>query len=192
MKSFLCIALSAAVMTVVACGGEQQHDAATGTQTTSAPQTATTASVPAPAPAAAPQPDPAGAVAMVKDLYAKSAASQGPFYRENNDRAALDAYFEPALAHLLWKDVDDAKGELGALDFDPLYNAQDADIKNLDIQPASIEGAVAKVPVNFVNFDKKEQVTFELTASSGSWKIANIHYADGRTLRDVFKPAPAQ
>ena len=187
MRKTLTIAVATAVMTIVACG-EQHHDDATTSATTTAAQTTTTATAPPPTATTAPQPDPAAAVALVKDLYAKQDASQGPFFRAASDRAAVDAYFDASLAELIVKDADHPDGEVGALDFDPIYNAQDTDIKNLEFQPATVTGDIARVPVTFANFDKKEQITYELTAASGSWKITNIHYADGRTLRDVYKP----
>lgn len=168
---------------LIACGGEH-HDAATTTSTATAAQTTTVA----PAPAAATEPDPAGAEKLVKELYATAETDQRPFF-QTKDRALVDKYFESTLAELIWKDAVEANGEIGALDFDPRYDAQDSEIKNLVVQPAQREGSDTKIAVTFENFGKKQQINYTLVPAGDSWKITNMTFADGRTLRDVYRPA---
>ena len=67
--------------------------------------------------------------AMVADLYKQHDAKKSPFFQTKN-RALVDKYFTKTLADLIWKDATTAKGEVGAIDGDPLYNAQDIEIKN--------------------------------------------------------------
>src|SRR5215212_1039196 len=143
-----------------------------------------TAERPAAPPAAASTNDeappvaPAGAETVVVDLYRVHAADQSPFFQtEHRDR--VDHYFEPGLAELIWKDAVTSKGEVGVLDFDPLYDAQDVEIANLAVQPAQLTGGNARVVVTFENYGKKEQLTYSLAPAGGAWKIADVTYRDG-------------
>lgn len=135
---------------------------------------------------------PRDAETLVAALYSDHAAERSPFF-QTGSRAPLDRYFEPSLAELIWKDAVDAKGEVGALDFDPLYDAQDVEPKNLTVHPAQPDGGALRVPVSFESYGEKRQLTYVLASSAdGTWKISDIRYADGRTLRDVYRPvAPA-
>jgi hypothetical protein len=145
---------------------------------------ATTSAAPAAASTAA---SPREAETLVTELYREHDAQRGPFF-QTEDRARLDRFFEPSLAELIWKDAVDAKGEVGALGFDPLYDAQDVEPKNLTVQPAQADGAAVRVPVSFESYGEKRQVTYVLARSGNGWKISDIRYDDGRTLRDAYQP----
>jgi hypothetical protein len=136
-------------------------------------------------PAAAPQiaPD-----ALVKDLYEQHDKKNSPFFQTKN-RAPLDKYFDKKLADLIWKDANDSKGEVGVIDGDPLYNAQDTEIKNFSIASPKIEREKAEVVVTFNNFDKKEKLTYKLVQRNSEWKIEDIDYGDGSSLLGWFKDA---
>jgi len=136
----------------------------------------------------APPVAPAGAETVVVDLYRVHAADRSPFFQtEHRDR--VDHYFEPGLAELIWKDAVTSKGEVGAIDFDPLYDAQDVEITNLAVQPAQLTGGNARVVVTFENHGTKEQLTYSLAPAGGAWKIADVTYRDGRTLRGILTSA---
>src|SRR5436190_22536078 len=75
------------------------------------------------------QSDAVAARAIVSNLYA---AKTSPFSQTKN-RALVDKYFTKELADMIWKDAITSKGEVGAIDGDPLYNAQDMKIRNLVI-----------------------------------------------------------
>jgi len=64
---------------------------------------------------------------IIKNLYAAQKAGSGPFFQIKN-RAAVDQYFRKDLADLIWKDAVAANGEVGAINFDPLYGSQDPQI----------------------------------------------------------------
>jgi hypothetical protein len=132
------------------------------------------------APLATPAPE-----ALVAKLYEQHARDESPFF-QTKSRALVDEYFEPTLAELIWKDAVAASGEVGALEFDPLYDAQDTDIKTFVIQPGSVEGENARVVVTFENLGEKKQLTYSLVLVGGSWKIADIAFGEGRTLRGVY------
>jgi len=99
----------------------------------------------------------------------------------------LNRYFTRELADLIWKDRINSKGEVGALDGDPLYNAQDIEIKNFKIGQARLNNGAALVPVSFLNFGKEEKITFRLVSAPGGWKIANIEYQDGTSLAGILR-----
>ena len=88
---------------------------------------------------------------------------------------------------MIWKDAITSKGEVGALDGDPLYDTQDAKIRHFAVGKASIKGDTATVPVTFTNFGKKEKIDFSLKKVKGVWKIDNINYGSGGSLRKWFQ-----
>jgi hypothetical protein len=147
------------------------------------------AQAPAPAPTVVAEPAAPStheAETLVAELYREHDAHRGPFFQTDNKQLP-DRYFEPSLADLIWKDAVDAKGEVGALELDPLYDAQDFEPKNFTIHPARTDGATALVLVSFDSFGQKRQLTFVLSPVAGTWKISDIRYTDGRTLRHVYR-----
>ena len=126
--------------------------------------------------------------ALVAKLYTAHDAEKSPFFQDK-DRALVDHYFTKELAELMWKDIKASKGEVGAIDFDPLYNAQDIEIKNFAINPAKVAGGKATLVVNFTNFDKKTRVTFKLAKQEDAWKISDIQYPEGHALLKLYKDA---
>jgi len=99
----------------------------------------------------------------------------------------LDKYFAPELANLLWQDARSSGDEVGALDGDPLFNAQDMEIKNFLIQDGVGGPRMVVVPVSFENFGQKHEIKFRLFSGGGTWRIANIEYDDGSTLLEILK-----
>jgi hypothetical protein len=126
--------------------------------------------------------------ALVTELYKAHDAEKSPFFQAE-DRALVDHYFTKELAELMWKDLKASKGEVGVLDFDPLYNAQDTEIKNFVIGKANVGGGKATVVVSFVNFEEKTRITFKLVQQDEAWKISDIQYAEGHSLLKLFKAA---
>jgi Protein of unknown function (DUF3828) len=148
---------------------------------------------------AAAQSQSAAAESLVADLYKQHDAKKSPFFQTKN-RALVDKYFTKATADLIWKDATSSKGEVGALDGDPLYAAQDMEIKNFAVGKADIRGEAATVPVTFSNFGDKKTVTFKLKMVSSTWKIDDIIWPEGDSMVKIIKdnydnadkqPAPA-
>ena len=124
--------------------------------------------------------------ALVADLYQAQKTKRGPFFQRRS-RALVDKYFVKSLADLIWKDAHGPKGEVGVIDGDPLYDAQDMKIKNFAIGKSTNEGDKSKVPVTFENFGEKKTVTFLLAKGAAGWRIEDIDYGGGRTLMSEFK-----
>lgn len=123
---------------------------------------------------------------VVADLYKQHDADKSPFFQTAN-RALVDKYFAQSTADLIWQDAIDSAGEVGALGADPLYNAQDTDIKNFKIGKGEIKGKSATVTVTFTNFGEKQTLEFDLVQEKGNWKIENIKYDDGSSLLQILK-----
>ena len=124
--------------------------------------------------------------ALVRDLYKTHDKDNGAIL-DGKSRKLIDKYFDKTLADSLWKDLTTHKDEVGVLDFDPFYNAQDVQIKNLKVGEPKIEGDKANVPVTFQNFDRKETLNYALVRRNAAWKISDIKYTDGTSLLGYFK-----
>jgi hypothetical protein len=125
--------------------------------------------------------------ALVKDLYWQHDHKHSPFFQRRS-RALLYKYFEKSLADLIWKDAVGSKGEVGAIDGDPLYDAQDMEIKKFAIGKPNYENTnAAKVEVSFENFGKKKTIVFVLVRGTTGWRISDIQYGESGTLRGWLK-----
>ena len=146
---------------------------------------AQTVSKPAEPPLVIYDPAPAPAV-VVRELYKVHRDGRGHVF-EKQGRKHQQKFFDAKLAALLWKVLTETQeGELGNIDFDPLYNAQDTRIKNFRIGAGTVKGDAASVPVTFVNFDQKMRIDFRLVRTKGVWKISNILYGDGMDLLSIL------
>ena len=76
---------------------------------------------------------------VVKELYRVHRNGNGHVF-EKQGRKLQQKFFDRKLAALIWKDVTETpEGELGNLDFDPLYNAQDTRIKNFRVGAGTVK-----------------------------------------------------
>jgi hypothetical protein len=129
----------------------------------------------------APAPD-----AVVRELYKAHRDGRGHLF-ERQGRRQQQKFFDAKLAGLIWKDLTETPGgEVGHLDFDPLYNAQDTQIKNFRVGAAVVRGDAAAVPVTFMNFDRRVKIDFRLVRTKGVWKISNIVYGGDSDLVKIL------
>ena len=68
----------------------------------------------------------------------------------------LGRYFDAPLLKLYLRDKREAKGEVGRLDGDPLYNAQDIQISKLSISPPETARGETQVTVRFRKLGKPD------------------------------------
>lgn len=122
---------------------------------------------------------------LVVNLYAQH-KTRSPFF-QTKSRALLDKFFDRTLAGLIWRDARSSGEEVGALDGDPLFNAQDMEIKNFVIGAATVGAQAAEVPVSFENFGVKHKITFQIVAEPRGWRISNILYDEGASLVDILR-----
>ena len=123
------------------------------------------------------------AKAVVSNLYK---AKPSPF-SQAKDRAIVEKYFTKDLAEMIWKDATTAGDEVGVIDGDPLYNAQDMEIKNFLIGNPVLKGKTGTVLVTFTNFGKKQAITYNVTKTAKCWRIDDIVYDKTNSLRKWFK-----
>ena len=70
-------------------------------------------------------------------------------------------------------------GEVGAIDFDPLINAQDYDIVGLAVGDPAINGDQAVVTATFTNLGEPQEIRFTLVRRAEGWKIDDIESLAG-------------
>jgi len=121
---------------------------------------------------------------VVADLY-RQHKTKSPFF-QNKSRVLVDRYFDKELADLIWH-MPNSPDEVGPLDGDPLYNAQDMEIRNFVIHKPNVTTGTATVLVTFTNIGKKQEVKFLLASRQSGWKITNIKYDDGTDLIGILK-----
>ena len=128
---------------------------------------------------------------VVQALYKAHDAQKSPFF-QSKDRALVDKFFSKPLADLIWKDATTHTSDIGVIDGDPLYNAQDVEIKDLKIGTGQIDAKNEKkatVNVTFTNFGKPNTIKFEMSAGAESWKIDDIVYSPSDSMLKWFKEA---
>ena len=120
---------------------------------------------------------------LVAQLYQAHRSKHDPL----DETPLLGRYFDLALLKLYLKDKREAKGEVGRLDGDPLYNAQDLEIKDFSISPPEMAGEEARVTVNFKNLGKATRIVYMLSRTANGWKISDIRYDDGSSLKKILE-----
>jgi hypothetical protein len=123
---------------------------------------------------------------VVTDLYNAHKGKADPL-QDPASKKLLGAYFEKGLLSLYLKDQAESHGEVGKLDFDPLYDAQDSEIKDFSVALVTQKKDSAEVAASFKNMGKNEKIVFSLSNTAQGWRITDIKYSDGRTLREILK-----
>ncbi len=126
--------------------------------------------------------------AVVQSLYKLHAKGYGPIF-DKNGRKYLDRYFDANLSRLLWKNiVGPPNGEVGNLDFDPLFNAQDLKLSDLHIASIHMPKTSGNrvVAVTFKNYGHPNRILFYLHPVGSVWKIQDIDYGSGQCLAKIL------
>jgi len=116
--------------------------------------------------------DPAGeAKAFVVKLYG-AYHGNGPDYLGRNAAQV----FSPRLLALIRRDrALTPKGDVGALDGDPICDCQDFGISKLAVAVRPMTPDHAQATVRFVNLGTPETVRLDLVSGAAGWRIDNIH-----------------
>jgi hypothetical protein len=123
---------------------------------------------------------------VVTDLYSAHRGKADPLQYPASKKL-LGYYFEKGLLSLFLKDQLESKGEIGKLDFDPLYAAQDFEIKDFSVVLVSEQKDSAEVAASFKNMGTSEKILFLLSNTAQGWRITDIKYSDGRTLKGILQ-----
>ena len=125
---------------------------------------------------------------VVRELYRVHKNGRGGVF-EAKGKKYIYKFFDQKLADLIWKDITETpEGEVGSLDFDPLYNAQDTGITNFQIAKPVTEGDKSTVLVSFRNFGKRTRIKFEMHNGKEGWRIKNVIYSDKSDLVKILSP----
>lgn len=142
-----------------------------------------------------PEPD-----AILRELYQAHDAQKGPFVDRKN-RNLAEKYFTKELAALIVKDAAKSDDEIGAVDFDPLYDSQDPQVQNFKIgavQWSDIKkragdpgnDAVANVNVTFKDNGQARELRFVFKPQPDkTWRISDIRYPENTSLLQILRAA---
>ena len=121
-------------------------------------------------------------VAILTAIYTRAAKGKGDgggaFVIEN--KSAKAKYLSKSLVALWAKaDAHTPKGDVGPVDFDPVTNSQEPDVKSFKVDVAKMEADKATVAVTIAGHrnDRKpaEQIVrYDFVREAGSWKIDDI------------------
>ena len=128
-------------------------------------------------------PTPNDPVAIVSAIYARAAKGKGDagggFVIEN--KAAKAKYLSKSLISL-WAQADahTPKGEVGPIDFDPVTNSQEPDVKSFTVVAEKVEADKAVIAVTIAGrgapraHSVDDTIRFNFVREAGRWKIDDI------------------
>jgi hypothetical protein len=123
---------------------------------------------------------------LVAQLYKEHSGKSDPLQYPASKKL-LQNYFYKPLLDLYLKDQAASKGEVGKIDFDPLYDAQDLQLTDFNLVIPNNKKESGYVAAHFKNMGLKQQVVFILKSTKAGWRIADIQYKDGRSLLNILK-----
>src|SRR6202795_4807737 len=125
-------------------------------------------------------------VAIVTAIYTRAAKGKGDgggaFVIENT--AAKAKYLSKSLVALSAKaDAHTPKGDVGPIDFDPVTNSQEPDVKSFTVTPEKLDGATAVIAVSIASNAAPAAnaadavIRYDFVRDGGHWKIDDIRGA---------------
>ena len=120
---------------------------------------------------------------LVAQLYEAHRSPHDPL----RETKLLDRYFDAPLLKLYLRDQRESKGEVGRLDGDPLYNAQDVEISDFSISPSQTVKGETQVTVRFKNFGKLTRIMYVFTHTKAGWRISDVRYDGGWALKKILQ-----
>ena len=148
--------------------------------------------------ARAAQPSPNDPVAIINAIYTRAARGKGDgggaFVIEN--KAAKAKYLSKSLVDLWTKaDADTPKGDVGPIDFDPVTNSQEPDVRSFKVVAEKLDADKAVIAVTITGRTARakpsdEIVRYNFVRDDGKWKIDDISGTiDGEawSIRDILR-----
>jgi hypothetical protein len=128
---------------------------------------------------------------FLRHLYAQYAPGKNPVAFDYPDAAPL---VDASLLALLHRDQEAAKGEVGAIDYDPVCQCQDWEalkIVSLRVTPSGADHATGTVTFDNGTGRAKWRATvrFDLVRVAGAWKIHDIGSKDAASLQGLLRAA---
>jgi hypothetical protein len=147
--------------------------------------------------AAQPSPSPNDPVAIITAIYTRAAKGKGDgggaFVIEN--KAAKAKYLSKSLVALWAKaDANTPKGDVGPIDFDPVTNSQEPDVKSFKVVAEKLEADKALIAVTITGRSARAKpsddiIRYNFVRDDGKWKIDDISgTVDGEawSIRDIL------
>jgi len=116
---------------------------------------------------------------LVRALYFEHNKTENPF-RETKDGTIIDQFFARSVADKIWKKV--SQPSYSAPKVNPLFNAADASITKIWVEPAAVGGSRAVVYVTYLLAGKPAEVRVDLVQLAGRWRVTELTYPAGKTL----------
>ena len=132
----------------------------------------------------------AAAKAFLEKIYATYKGKNSNGLRLDS-AAELRRYFEPTLAALMIKDMNEAARhhDVGALESDPFVDGQDWEIGPVTITVTDTASDRATATAKFENLKTPKTVVYDLVKLKQGWRIADITWQRSEspwTLRSLF------
>jgi len=122
-------------------------------------------------------------------LYSAYQRQPGPDYLGKQTAEV----FAPDLIALIKREAASVpKGDVGALDGDPICNCQDWQISKVEVAVSAPKPGAAVADVHFQNAGEPQQVRLDLVAVQGRWRVADVHTADMPSLAKLLQDSIAQ
>jgi hypothetical protein len=125
-------------------------------------------------------------VAIINAIYMRVAKGNGngggAFVIEN--KSAKAKYLSKSLIELWAKaDAHTPKGNVGPVDFDPVTNSQDPDVKSFNINPEKLDAGTAVIAVIITGTNPRANandaaIRYDFVRDGGHWKIDDIRGAE--------------
>jgi hypothetical protein len=130
--------------------------------------------------------------AFVQKLYENDRAGVADPVFDAKSKAQLLLVFDEPLAELIWRDLVEARGEVGRMDGHYLYDAQDDEISKLEVRTLENKDGRARVRATFAIGAELRAVDFHLNRIDGAWHVADITYgAKKKSWYDILsEPSP--
>jgi hypothetical protein len=105
------------------------------------------------------------------------------------DAKVVRAYFTVGLASLIIEDrtLETKRSDRRVLEGDPFVGHREWDISKLAIEVTGIGVLKATGKVTFTNDGKSEKIILELQRSGNDWRIADIEWNSGGSIRGAFR-----
>lgn len=101
--------------------------------------------------------------------------------------------FAPDLIALIKREAASVpKGDVGALDGDPICDCQDWQISNIEVAVSAPKAGVAQADVRFRNAGEARQVRLDLVAVQGRWRVGDVHTPEMPSLAKLLQDSIAQ
>jgi hypothetical protein len=126
---------------------------------------------------------------FVTGLYTAYQRQPGPDYLGKQ----IAEVFAPDLIALIKREAASvAKGDVGALDGDPICDCQDWQISKVEVAVSGPKPGAAVAEVRFQNAGEARQVRLDLVAVQGRWRVADVHTPDMPSLAKMLQDSIAQ